>query len=231
MSKGIFGLGCSFTWGEGLYFYSNLDNLPFNEYHSYDFSKITNGMIEYKNKHRFIQLISNNFDTWCTVKNVNGTNNTRNIQVLKRLYNSDIIEETHYDFKLNINDYKLIVFQFTSIYRDEIEIDELLIELDKYLKHFEAKEIKVVTLTWMDEIFSSKTYQERYLDRHVNIKVGDTEKTSFEEFIHDDSLNITVRSDYKNKNLQINDTHLNHKGNQIFANSIIEKLQQDNFKI
>jgi lysophospholipase L1-like esterase len=83
----------------------------------------------------------------------------------------------------------------------------------------------------MDEIFSSKTYQERYLDRHVNIKVGDTEKTSFEEFIHDDSLNITVRSDYKNKNLQINDTHLNHKGNQIFANSIIEKLQQDNFKI
>ena len=53
MSKGIFGLGCSFMWGEGLYFYSNLDNLPFNEYHNYDFSKITNGMIQYKNKYRF----------------------------------------------------------------------------------------------------------------------------------------------------------------------------------
>ena len=125
MSKGIFGLGCSFTWGEGLYFYSNLDNLPFKEYHYYDFSKITNGMIEYKNKHRFIQLISDNFNTWCTVKNVNGSNNSSNIEVLKRLYNNDIIQEPKYDFKLTINDYKLIVFQFTS--RKKIMYDTLLL--------------------------------------------------------------------------------------------------------
>ena len=27
ISKGIFGIGCSYMWGEGLYYYSNLPDL------------------------------------------------------------------------------------------------------------------------------------------------------------------------------------------------------------
>ena len=41
MSKGILGVGCSFTWGEGLYFYSKLKNLPFKENHEFINSEIT----------------------------------------------------------------------------------------------------------------------------------------------------------------------------------------------
>ena len=36
MEKGIACLGCSYTWGEGLYFYSELEDLPFKEKHGFD---------------------------------------------------------------------------------------------------------------------------------------------------------------------------------------------------
>ena len=49
MSKGILGIGDSFMWGEGLYYYSKLPNLPFNEEHKFDFDSITEGYVGYKN--------------------------------------------------------------------------------------------------------------------------------------------------------------------------------------
>ena len=36
MSKGVVGIGDSFTWGEGLYFYSGLDELPIKPKHEFD---------------------------------------------------------------------------------------------------------------------------------------------------------------------------------------------------
>jgi len=231
MSKGILGFGDSFMWGESIYFYSELDNLPFGERHEYHSSLITEGMSQYKNKYRYIQLVCDYFDTWCNVKNVNGSNNTSNLEIISKFYNRDIVYEDKYHFKLNINDYKLIIFQFTSIYRDDKNINDLLIELDSYFNKFENNGIKVITLTWMSEIYNNDIYQTKYLDRHTNIVINEIEHTSFEELIHNDSLNITVKSDFEKNNLQTNDIHLNHKGNQCFADSIIKKLENDNFKI
>jgi len=231
MSKGVLGFGDSFMWGESIYFYSKLDNLPLGEQHEYHSSLITEGMSQYKNKYRYIQLVCDYFDTWCNVKNVNGSNNTSNLKIISKFYNRDIVYEDKYHFKLNINDYKLIIFQFTSIYRDDKNINDLLIELDSYFNKFENDGIKVITLTWMSEIYNNNIYQTKYLDRHTNIVINEIEYTSFEELIHNDSLNITVKSDFKKKNLQTNDIHLNHRGNQCFADSIIKKLEKDNFTI
>jgi len=231
MSKGILGLGDSFMWGESVYFYSKLPNLPFGKYHGYDSNSITAGMSEYKNKHRYIQLVANYYDTWCSVKNVNGSNNTRNLEIVSRLSEFKTYYEAKFDFNLNVDDYKLIVFQFTSIYRDDVDTYELLSKLHTYFSKFEQLGIKVITLAWMREIYEHPIYQKLYLNRHVDIEINNTIYPVFEPLINDDSLNVTVKSDFEKDNLQINDIHLNHKGNKCFADSIIKKLEQDNFKI
>ena len=231
MSKGVLGFGDSFMWGESIYFYSNLENLPFGNVHSYNHELITQGMWEYKNRYRYINLVSENYDTWNTTVSTNGSNNQSNLDILNKIYLNDVIEHPQYNFKLNINDYSLLVFQFTSIYRGDTNMDDMLLRLDNIFNNLESKNIKVCTLVWMPEFFNNKIYQDRFLDRHVDICVDEVTVSCFEDVIHNHRLNITVKSDFEKDNLQINDIHLNHKGNRCFADSIIKKLQQDNFKI
>ena len=231
MGKGVLGLGCSFMWGEGLYFYSELDDLPFGKYHKYDPELLSHGMVEYKNKYRFIRKVSDYYDTWNTTLHSNGSTNDYNLKVLHDVVHDNSIVHPDFSYNLNINDYSLLIFQFTSIYRSDSDITKLLLELDELFLELEARNIKICTLLWMEEFFNNKIYQERFLNRHVMVYVDNYKDNYFEQFIHDDSLNITVKSDFINDNLQINDLHLNHKGNQCFADSIIKKLEQDNFKI
>jgi len=65
MSKGVLGLGCSYTWGEGLYYYSDLDDLPFRKKHTYDPKDIRKSMELFKDKHRYLQKVADYLDTWC----------------------------------------------------------------------------------------------------------------------------------------------------------------------
>ena len=62
MSKGVLGIGCSYTWGEGLYFYSNLKELPFSENHYFNHRIVTRNEA-FKDKHKFISLIAD-YNTW-----------------------------------------------------------------------------------------------------------------------------------------------------------------------
>ena len=63
--NGIVFLGCSFTWGQGLYFYSGLDTLklPDNEY-MFNQNEVTHAHIMYKNKFRFARLVADEFKTF-----------------------------------------------------------------------------------------------------------------------------------------------------------------------
>ena len=58
MSKGVLGIGCSYTWGEGLYYYSDLDNLPFKSSHHFDPDTVTPAMMLYKDNNKFIKLVA-----------------------------------------------------------------------------------------------------------------------------------------------------------------------------
>jgi len=238
MSKGILGIGDSFMWGEGLYYYSKLPNLPFNEKHKFDFDSITEGYVGYKNKHRFIQLIADYYNTWCTTKDMNGSTNDYNLEFLNLFNYTDIVEPNgkhHFSFKLNINEYKLVIFLFTSHLRDNSihTITDMLKAADKTFNRFEEKGIAVCTLCWMPEFFNNDIYNELYVkkNRHTEIIHKTKVYNWYEDLCHDDSNKLTIKSDFYKDGLQTNDIHFNQRGNLMIADSIIRKLNTDNFKI
>jgi len=71
--KGIIFGGCSFTWGQGLYFYSDLVDLkyPESEY-VFNQKEITDAQIKFKNTLYYPRLVANHFNTFEVTKKDNG---------------------------------------------------------------------------------------------------------------------------------------------------------------
>ena len=234
MSKGVFGLGCSYTWGEGLYYNSELDDLPFNSYHNFDPSKITPAMMAYKDKNKFTNLVAEYLNTWSWTNRGNGGSILGTVD--------DYIKNQFYDRdKFRTNDFKLLIYQFTEQYRDFHpntkfkNIDELIKlqikKIDELCTEFESNGVKVVTFSWFEEIPNHSDYIKLFKDRHIDIQINNEIKSGFDYFIRNDKYNITIQSDFKKNGLQKDDLHFNKKGHRIIADLIIKKLQQDNFKI
>ena len=236
MSKGILGVGDSFMWGESLYFYSDLPNLPFVKEHSFDFDTMTEGFVGYKNKYRFIQLVADHYDTWCTVRALNGSTNESNLNFINQFNYTDVIEPTgrlNFNFKLDINEYSLFIFLFTSHLRDDTIISDVLESANTVFSKFEEKGCRVATLCWMPEFFDNDVYRQYYLntDRHIPLVHGGVKYDSYEEMVMDDSLGLTIKSDFKVHGKQMNDIHFNKEGHRVMADSIIKFLDNKLFKI
>lgn len=107
--KGIIFLGCSFTWGQGLYFYSDLDTviLPENEYMFYP-ENVSHAQIKYKNKFRFARLVADEFKTFEVCKNINGGSDDHSLEFLDGLFINDFVHE----------DFSHIVYQISHIFRN-----------------------------------------------------------------------------------------------------------------
>jgi hypothetical protein len=104
---------------------------------------------------------------------------------------------------------------------------------DKTFNRFEEKGIAVCTLCWMPEFFNNDIYNELYVkkNRHTEIIHKTKVYNWYEDLCHDDSNKLTIKSDFSKDGLQTNDIHFNQRGNLMIADSIIRKLNTDNFKI
>ena len=225
MSKGVLGIGCSYTWGEGLYYYSDLDNLPFKEKHEFDPHTVTPAMMLYKDNHKFIKLVADYLNTWWWTNRGNGGTNESAI----KFYLED--EFTNKDL-FKINDFQLIVFQFTHVGRsifDGIDMETQIKMVDEKLKEFENSGVKVITFCWDEEIPNSDIYKQLFKNRHIDITIDGEFKPGFDYFVWNDKFNITIQSDFLSKGYQKNDLHFNLKGHRIIADLIINKLKKDNF--
>ena len=237
MSKGVLGVGCSFTWGEGLYFYSDLENLPFKENHEFIPSEITAAMRSYKDKHRYIQLVSDELNTWCHTNNGNGGSNW-----MSNMFLQDILDESQkcsvrgtnrYDDTLKLENYKvtdfdLLIYQFTNPQRNYHKYDgfeDAVIQTDKILRKFEDNGVKVLTISWDWEIpINSDNYKELFKHRHVDITYNGTTHPYFHFLTHDDNYNLSIRSDFYKQGLQKNDEHLNKRGHFVIKENIMNNL-------
>ena len=112
--NGIVFLGCSFTWGQGLYFYSGLDTLklPDNEY-MFNQNEVTHAHIMYKNKFRFARLVADEFKTFELCKKINGGCEDHSFKFLDKLFITDYC----YD------DFDYIVLQISHIFRNNFEFE------------------------------------------------------------------------------------------------------------
>jgi hypothetical protein len=112
--KGMVFAGCSFTWGQGLYFYHDMNksNIPLTP-HYYDESKLKSTDFLYKNTLRFPRLVANHFKTFEIVKRYNGGSDQDSICFLRQLFKND----GHYDlcdYKFSFNDIEYVIFQTTQ---------------------------------------------------------------------------------------------------------------------
>ena len=238
-TKGVLGIGCSFMWGEGLYFYSNLANTPpLKETHQFDGRYLQESHIRFKDKNRFLRIVADEYGMWDIANSGNGGSNVRNIKD----YINAFLQKNN---KLKISDFGLIIYQFTSHERDYINqyytnegrltgdvmpIEEQIEFVNNEITKWENEEVKVVTLSWYDEFPNHPLYQKYFKHRHVDIEIDGDTKNSFEYFLHRDEYNVTIASDFASQGLQKNDIHFNLKGHKCVAESIIKKLKKDNWK-
>lgn len=114
--KGIIFAGCSFTWGQGLYYYSNLPTLREGT-NSYKGELVTESQIEYMKTIRFPRLVSNHFNTFELVDPLNGGSHLSIINWWKGYLNISRNVPRLSDNIVYFNEVSHIVFQLTQCHR------------------------------------------------------------------------------------------------------------------
>lgn len=121
--KGILFGGCSFTWGQGLYHYSDLERLFYTE-KSYLFnpSDVTVAQLRLMRSIRFSRLVANHFDTFDYQKAQNGGSEDVNFEFMDSLFHpgpEGAIKSPHltnevYDY----DDFDFFILQLSQLYRN-----------------------------------------------------------------------------------------------------------------
>lgn len=119
--KGILFGGCSFTWGQGLYFYSDLPNLnnPTNLF-LFASHKITPAQIKFKNTLYYPRLVANHFNTFELVKDLNGGCEDETFDFFNSIFeNKKNIISPSSDSKYTYDDFDYIIIQLSAITRNK----------------------------------------------------------------------------------------------------------------
>jgi len=124
-SKGIIFAGCSFTWGQGLNYYSNLDTIIEPLPDQFVQKDLTYSHIEYIKSHRYPRLVANYFNSFELVQLQNGGSNQSTINYFETLLTNQNIHQSVDNFGLdtrpvNVSEISYIVFQITQWWRDEV---------------------------------------------------------------------------------------------------------------
>lgn len=105
--KGIVFAGCSFTWGQGLYYYSNVESLKYPEKDSsFIIGNLTEYQIKYMESKRFARIVSNHFDAVEFVSETNGGTD----KTTAEYWQKHIGNHKHYPF----TDFSHVIFQLTQ---------------------------------------------------------------------------------------------------------------------
>ena len=189
--KGLVFAGCSFTWGQGLYFYSNLNHTPKFDAWVYDYSLMTDALIKFKDTIRFSKLVANHFNTFDVCKVTNGGSDVTSLMFLKKLFDkyeepasdeiktaSWLTEENYY-----FDDIEYVIFQMTQPYRSgfkfvykeknyfvypnpDFDNVSIINEVLEDGSQFPLKNgVDDIFFKWLDE--NNYTIQD-YLDLHMN---------------------------------------------------------------
>lgn len=189
--KGLVFAGCSFTWGQGLYFYSGLNHTPKFEDWVFDYSLMTDALIKYKDTIRFPRLVANHFNTFEVCKASNGGSDVTSLMFLKKIFDkyeepadghiksSSWLSEENYYF----DDIEYVIFQMTQPYRSRFKFvykgkdyfvhpnpnyDDVSVVLDKADDGSECpveNGIDTIFFPWLEE--NNYTIED-YLELHTN---------------------------------------------------------------
>ena len=144
VTKGIVFAGCSFTWGQGLYFYSDLKQLPYGtQNYGFNYKEVNESMLRYKNAVRFPRLVSQHFETFEVVK-----------EDIGKLYGNGGSEDETFDF-LNVlfhkKDNPTYGSHLTAERMDFSEVDYIIVQLSQLWRnryYYEYDGYKQSSMLW-----------------------------------------------------------------------------------
>jgi hypothetical protein len=243
--KGLLFGGCSFTWGQGLYFYSDLNKLkyPINEY-TYRKQDLTNAHMRFKDTIRYPRLVANHFNTFEIFKNENGGSEDETFDFFDTLFtkddnhrNSHLTNERH-----DYDDVEYIIIQLSQIHRNKFHFildgkhefdapsfnDRKLVgyNTDKLLRYFDENNIEYTEYERLHKEYQFgrlKSRLQQYESRGIKTKIMCWEQDLISEIIGDVYMNerlITLDYngvEYKTiRELHDNNPHLKIKGDKDF---------------
>lgn len=126
-TKGMIFAGCSFTWGQGLYYYSNLPSVQDAHKNTWLPSIVTFSQIEYMKTIRFPRLVANHFNTFELCQPFNGGSN----ETIMDFWNKSFADTPTYAKYINsteppqyfYDDFEYIIFQLTQWGRSKSPVD------------------------------------------------------------------------------------------------------------
>jgi hypothetical protein len=153
--KGIIFAGCSFTWGQGLYYYSNLNHIPTMEEWSFDYDLMTDALVNFKNTLRYPRLVANHFNTFEVCKDSNGGSDDLSIKLINKLFCSysdcdDKILMNKYDYltkqNFHYDDIEYVIFQTTQLPRSKYTFFHKNKEYHLYANYTQTGLLKLVSV-------------------------------------------------------------------------------------
>lgn len=114
--KGILFGGCSFTWGHGLWHYSDLN---FTGYPQIDVPQITDAHIKYKDTLAFPTLVANHFNTFAVQKQVTGGSEDITFDFFDNIFHKIPSEKFCTNERYSYEEFDLIVVQLSQVHRNK----------------------------------------------------------------------------------------------------------------
>ena len=116
--KGMLFGGCSFTWGQGLWYYSDLNDLFYPKYiNKFDFNTVTTAHVKVMESLRFSRLVANYFNTFDVQKLQNGGSEDTTFNFFDQIFHGG--SNTHLtNEKMKFSDFDYIILQTSQLYRN-----------------------------------------------------------------------------------------------------------------
>lgn len=121
ITKGIMFAGCSFTWGQGLYYYSNMSTLKEPPPYAYTPHLVTDSHKRYAATLRYPRLVANYFNTFEVVSKQNGGSEETSLTYLQRAFGIQSAHEHLISESFSYDDIEYIVLQTSQIVRNSFE--------------------------------------------------------------------------------------------------------------
>ena len=196
MEKGVLCLGCSYTWGESLYFYSGLADDILKRNHGFDVYQMREVYNCYRKKYRWPRLLANELDSWEYTSDIG--NGGANISHYQYCVHNQLLSG-----QIKYSDFNYFVWQFTDPLRDfpggyerletfsddqvfdivEEECTRQLLFIDRMCNEWEKRGVKVLTLSWWPELIEHPYYKKLFKNRDVKIYTEKSKHDSFSEII------------------------------------------------
>jgi len=246
----IFAVGCSFTWGESLQFFSGLDSVIWKEVRpSFPDAEKTldSGQLNFIKENRWVAQLAKKLGVQYITQSKNGGANLQSLIKCKYFYQS----------QENINNYKVCILQVTQFTRDPIVCktpdgeyisiqDFSTISADFNILNIRNEDIVADSYTYFyDKCFEffeklklwgikpfifcyPKDSVEPLLNHkiskyHIKLKYEDKEFNSTDELVID-YPKLTIENYFAERNLNKGDVHLTLDGHKIISDSIYSKV-------